>query len=88
MTVTVLAVSVAVCNRRLWAWLIAAEYSSIEKLGLSFKVLVHSCSVGGLKQGLVVELANGSNAMVLEITGSSSHPLKVNTPCLHLLCTF
>ena len=29
------------------------------------------CSVGGLKKGLVVELANGSNAMVLEVTGGT-----------------
>lgn len=27
------------------------------------------CSVGGLKEGLVVELTNGSNAMVLAVTG-------------------
>ena len=27
------------------------------------------CSVGGLKEGLVVELSNGSNAMVLAVTG-------------------
>ena len=33
------------------------------------------CSVGGLKKGLVVELANGSNAMVLKITGDT---------CMHL----
>lgn len=30
------------------------------------------CSVGGLKKGLVVELANGSNAMVLDVTGDTN----------------
>ncbi len=29
------------------------------------------CSVGGLKEGLVIELANGSNAMVLDVTGDT-----------------
>ncbi len=27
------------------------------------------CSVGGLKEGLVVELTNGSNAMILAVKG-------------------
>ncbi len=27
------------------------------------------CSVGGLKEGLVVELTNGSNAMILDVKG-------------------
>lgn len=38
---------------------------------LRFNVAI-CCSVGGLKKGLVVELANGSNAMVLEVTGAST----------------
>ena len=39
-------------------------------LGRHIKQALAVCSVGGLKQGLVIELANGSNAMVLEVTGS------------------
>ena len=43
------------------------------------------CSVGGLKKGLVVELANGSNAMVLEVTGDTHHsPLTCMYWCLRL----
>lgn len=32
--------------------------------------MLNCCSVGGLKKGLVVELTNGSNAMVTAVTGT------------------
>ena len=44
------------------------------------------CSVGGLKEGLVVELSNGSNAMVLEVTGQQSLLLSLSALLQPILC--
>ena len=67
-----LLVSVAVWNVKDYFWFLQCMCCLLSVcMSASCFQCCNLCSVGGLKKGLVVELANGSNAMVLEVTGDT-----------------
>ena len=54
------------CTEQMWKPIV----EKWNLLSSTFRTILYICSVGGLKEGLVVELANNSKAMVLEAKGT------------------